>query len=293
MTLLEFANPQVRFTVNNTPYLTECGIAVLSRPLVDLRSVHGFLSGFVERKDHNSHTPIFNPGEYIKDTDPVDVTGSGGDLAKFAGQLCYLSFGEARSKRKDKQKYFDNIKKQRHGSVMEHAHFALLFFGIDRGVTHEIVRHRTGVGFSQVSQRYVNGSILRFVMRPEYQSNDMLRETFFASIDVASVEYDKRAELLRSVIITEGMSKTEARKAVNQAARATLPNETEAPIVVSGNVRAWRHFIEQRASIHADLPIRLLAFKVCKLFKLMEPELFSDYVIDETTHSVTTEHVKV
>jgi thymidylate synthase (FAD) len=94
----------------------------------------------------------------------------------------------------------------------------------------------------------------------------------------------------------QGGSPTDARKQVNQAARAGLPNETEAPIVVTANVRGWRHFCEQRANPHADAQIRELAVKVLFCLKVVAPLLFSDCQIEKTSDGTlvaTTEYRKI
>ena len=96
--------------------------------------------------------------------------------------------------------------------------------------------------------------------------------------------------------ILSAEAKTDLRKKVNQAARALLPNETETIMVVTGNVRAWRHFIEMRASNHSEVEIRALAVRVFLCLRLAEPLLFGDYQLEELpdgTFSVSTAMAKV
>src|SRR5918995_1709135 len=124
--------------------------------------------------------------------------------------------------------------------------------GISRSVTHELVRHRAGVGVSQTSQRYVAGSVLRFVERPEYQEDEELHRLFEERADRAATEYEAMAERLLErqeggASMLSADFRTDARKKVQQTARSLLPNETEAPMVFTGNVRALRHIIEMRA----------------------------------------------
>ncbi len=275
--------PKVYKTMNGTPYLKECSVSLISEPLFNQEGVRSFIE---------SYDGIFDADDYINDL-WEDGTGKhlasigrkvlrrviddGAAVAKFAGQLCYLSFGSGRTKNVDAKKYFDNIKESKHGSVLEHANYTLLVWGIDRSCTHEIVRHRAGFGFSQVSQRYVSGKTLRFVERPEYQDHQELHFEFEKSIERAAVEYNRRCEALTG--IGSGLSPTEARKAKNQAARAVLPNETEAPIVITANVRAWRHFIDVRGNKHADLPIRGVALAVLQKLREVTPILFDDYEV--------------
>ena len=185
-------------------------------------------------------------------------------------------------------------------SVLEHASFSFLLYGISRSVTHELVRHRAGVGISQVSQRYVSGAVLRFVERPEYQDDKELHRLFEERADRAAAEYGKMADRLlerqeRGDSMLSADYKTDARKKVQQTARSLLPNETEAPMVFTGNVRALRHIVEMRADAHAESEIRNLAVRIFLCLITADPILFGDYRIGELpdgTFTVTTEYRK-
>ncbi len=178
---------------------------------------------------------------------------------------------------------------------------SLLLYGISRSVTHEMVRHRAGFGFSQLSQRYVSGRMLRFVERPEYQDDEDLHSQFLQRIERAASEYASLTNRLlemqqAGVSILSAEARTDLRKKVQQTARSVLPNETEAPIVVTGNARAWRHVIEMRASPHAETEIRELALRIFLCLRLTDPVLFGDYTIEQLadgTYTVKTEYEKV
>jgi thymidylate synthase (FAD) len=71
------------------------------------------------------------------------------------------------------------------------------------------------------------------------------------------------------------------RKQARQAARAILPNATETRIVVTGNYRAWRHFIGMRATEHADVEIRALAIEVLRQLQAAVPNVFRDFDIQQ------------
>lgn len=282
-------SPEVKYTYKGTPYFRSPGVAVISAPEINFAAVDKFIRSF-----HG----VFSDEDaeaYILDIlDPRQAPGE--SLAKFAGQLCYLSFGPHRSTAENAADYFTNIKTQAHGSIFEHVNVSILFWGIDRAVTHEIVRHRAGFGFSQVSQRYVSGRMLRFVEDYSYQADIVLHNAFEASIDRAAEMYTTRAERLVEIAQKSQPSvpATQLRKLVNQAARRCLPNETEAPILVTGNVRAWRNFIEQRANAHADVGIRRPAYLVAQHLKSLYPLLFSDYDIrDSKEWTVSTPYRKV
>ena len=94
------------------------------------------------------------------------------DLNEVAGRTCYMSFGKGR---KSNEEYLENILSSKHGSVLEHAVWNLLITGVSRALTHELVRHRAGFGYSQLSQRYVDESEARYVVPPLYQENEALR----------------------------------------------------------------------------------------------------------------------
>src|SRR3989449_10932812 len=85
-------------------------------------------------------------------------------LAEYAGRLCYMS--QHNPAQRTTAEYLENIKKQGHGSVLEHSVYVLLIEGSSRSCSHELVRHRAGFGYSQISQRYVDESQAAFVMPP-------------------------------------------------------------------------------------------------------------------------------
>src|SRR5512134_1123720 len=99
--------------------------------------------------------------------------GSDGErLAEFAGRICYMSQGNPAGR--TTAEYLTNILKQGHGSVFEHAVYVVLIEGISRSCSHELVRHRAGFGYSQLSQRYVDESHAAFVMPPAIQGDTVL-----------------------------------------------------------------------------------------------------------------------
>src|SRR2546427_13240787 len=85
-------------------------------------------------------------------------------LAEYAGRLCYMS--QPNPAQRTTVEYLENIKKQGHGSVLEDSVYVLLIEGVSRSCSHQLVRHRAGVGYSQISQRYVDESHAAFVMPP-------------------------------------------------------------------------------------------------------------------------------
>ena len=285
--------PSIHSPVHYSPggalYLLKPGVALIARPNFNMQGLAGFLEGF---------DPSLHFTEYLDD--PTKLP-DGAQLCKVAGQVCYMSFGRKRTFNEHAERYFDNLKSSGHGSVLEHASYSLLLYGISRSVTHEMVRHRAGFSFSQLSQRYVSGRMLRFVERPEYQQDEDLHAQFLQRIERAASEYaaltNRLLEMQQAgVSILSAEVRTDLRKKVQQSARSVLPNETEAPIVTTGNARAWRHFIEMRASAHAETEIRELAVRVFLCLRLVDPVLFSDYTVEQLPdgiYTVKTEFEKV
>lgn len=286
---LPVINPEVHFTESGLAYLQEPGVAVIAVPHVDLRGLQGFFDGFPEELGFS---------DYLSDPTPLLPSET---LCKFAGQLCYMSFGPNRTVNELANKYFENVKQSSHGSIMEHANISMLWWGISRSLTHELVRHRAGYGFSQVSQRYVGGKTLRFVERPEYAEDEFLHQLFEKRIERTQAEYEGMTDYLfekqqQGETLLSAERKTDLRKKVRQAARSLLPNETEAPIVVTANIRAWRHFLNTRASEHAEVEIRRTAFEAYRCLYKLAPILFGDFEVEhlaDGTHGLKTPYPKV
>jgi thymidylate synthase (FAD) len=174
--------------------------------------------------------------------------------------------------------YLENIKKQGHGSVLEHANYSLLLEGVSRSLTHELVRHRAGFAYSQLSQRYVDESQANFVVPPAIVGDEVLENEWRAQIDQAQQSYVRLVEHLmeRYGWITD---KVHRRKMAREAARGVLPNSTETKIVVTANARAWRTMLELRSSEGAELEIRRSAIVMLKLLQRETPAFFSDFEI--------------
>lgn len=273
---LPVINSEVYETKLGISYLREPGTAVISVPHTDLRGLEGFFQGFPSE---------LNFPDYLNDPTSLPDAET---LCKFAGQLCYLSFGVNRTDNKNAKQYFKNIFESGHGSVLEHANISILMWGVSRSLTHELVRHRAGFGFSQVSQRYVGGKTLRFVERPEYAEDPFLHKLFEDRIERTQREYESITDYLlgkqkEGSEILSAERKTDLRKKVRQSARSLLPNETEAPVVVTGNVRAWRHFLNMRGSEHAEVEIRKAALNSYRCLVQVAPILFSDFEVENLT----------
>jgi thymidylate synthase (FAD) len=214
-------------------------------------------------------------------------------LTEVAGRVCYMSF--ARPRPGGNKAYIDHILEVGHGSVLEHAVWNFLFTGVSRSLTHELIRHRAGFGYSQLSQRYVDESVAEYVEPAEIAKDPELHEIWLDALAHSHHAYMSLAEKLQQKIQGEP-DKVTRRKLARQAARSVLPNATETKIFVTANARALRHFIELRGSRFAEVEIRKLAIKVLEIMQSEAPHIFADYQLvplPDGTFEAVTPHRKV
>ncbi|MCC6927697.1 MAG: FAD-dependent thymidylate synthase [Gemmatimonadaceae bacterium] len=197
-------------------------------------------------------------------------------LAEFAGRLCYMS--QRNPAGRSTREYLENILKQGHGSVLEHATYSLLLEGISRSLTHELVRHRAGFAYSQLSQRYVDESEAAFVVPPAIVGDEALEKTWRDQVESAQKTYVALVDDLmqRYSWVSD---KVHRRKMAREAARGVLPNSTETKIVVTGNVRAWRTMLELRCGEGAEQEIRRLGLMVLRTMQQEAPAFFGDFEV--------------
>jgi thymidylate synthase (FAD) len=245
-------------TETPTGTLTPSSVEIFREPRVTLIARPEFLEP--------QHLPVQWRGE-----------ASGGErLAEYAGRLCYMS--QHNPINRTTADYLENIKKQGHGSVLEHAVYVLLIEGISRSCSHELVRHRAGFGYSQLSQRYVDESHAAFVMPPAIAGDARLEDEWQQQVAEAQAAYVRAVEGLMRRYEWIG-DKVHRRKMAREAARSVLPNATEVKIVVSGNARAWRTMLELRCGEGAELEIRRMAIAVLRVLQKEAGALFSDFEV--------------
>jgi len=205
----------------------------------------------------------------------TDTEVGGEQLVEAGGRICYMSFGKGR---KTNREYIGNLVGMKHGSVLEHATWDFIITGVSRSFSHELVRHRAGWGYSQLSQRYVDESTANFVEPEIIARDERMHALWLNAMRTAHQAYLDLVEgLMEAMPNVE--NKTERRKRVREAARSVLPNATETMIFCSANARALRHFIELRGAEGAEAEIRRVALKLLRLMQQEAPTLFGDYEI--------------
>jgi len=241
--------------------------------------------------DEGALTAFLEDHDVRKWTTDTDVAGE--KLIEVAGRLCYMSFAKPRPG--GNKAYLGHILEVGHGSVLEHSVFNVIIAGVSRSFTHELVRHRAGFGYSQLSQRFVDESECRFVEPDAIADDPELHRVWVETVQTCQTAYKALADALAKKFVAIE-DKTLRRKMAREAARSVLPNATETKIFVTANGRALRHFIEMRSDPAADAEIRKVAVALLRLLQSDSPNLFGDYTISELPgggFTASTTHRKV
>lgn len=186
---------------------------------------------------------------------------------ELCGRVCYKS--EDQITNDSAEKFARNIIKRGHESVLEHASFSVRFI-VDRGVSHEIVRHRLA-SYSQESTRYCNYS------QDKFDSEiTVIEPVFWAS---CSAQYYRWHD---------AMSKAEEAyfgelegEASPQQARSVLPNSLKTEVVMTTNLREWRHFLRLRTSPAAHPQMREVTVPLLKELQKIIPVVFDDIEVEQ------------
>lgn len=182
------------------------------------------------------------------------------DLEKI-GRICYKS--ENRITDDSSEKFIKSIIKNGHESIIEHKIITVKFV-CDRGISHEIVRHRLA-SYTQESTRYCNysddkfGNELTFIQPCFYLTRK-------DSIDL--INHMERTEEIYNHFIKYGSTP--------QRARAILPNSIKTELIMTANLREWRHFLKVRTHHTAHPQMRELTIPLLKEFKKLLPIIFDD-----------------
>lgn len=199
------------------------------------------------------------------------------ELIEFSGRICYMSFG-AKQSPKDNSDYIRNLILSGHESVLEHASWSLLLTNVSRAFTHQLVRHRVGIAFSQLSQQYHDEAEAQFVSPSELESSPEALEIWKAHTEASVVAYKRIKDLVRARSnVKQDMNGKERNRLIRSAARSVLPNSTETKIVMTANARTLRHFLRVRGDIAGDYEMRLVAAEILQTLKTEAPAAFFDF----------------
>ena len=183
-----------------------------------------------------------------------------------AGRVCYKS--EDKITQDSAEKFLTNIIKRGHESVLEHEKITIRVI-CDRGVTHELVRHRIA-SYSQESTRYCNYSNEKFG-----SELTLIKPCFWAEDDPRYIIWSEQMQQIEHTYF----KLTEA-GASPQEARSILPSSLKTEIVVTMNIREWRHFFKLRTATTAHPQMREIANMVLAEFRKKIPVLFDDIIFE-------------
>jgi thymidylate synthase (FAD) len=209
----------------------------------------------------------------------TDVDG-GQALAEFAGRACYQAWDKANPATATNESYLRHILEVGHLAVLEHGTVSVYLTGVSRSLAHELTRHRH-FSCSQLSQRYVpavSAQDATFVEPAVIAEDPELHEKFLAATGAALAAHRELLAGMETKLADRPDARLRRRQAF-QAANSVLPTATETRLVVTGNYRAWRHFVAMRASEHADVEIRRLALACLRELQRVAPHVFQDFRI--------------
>lgn len=201
------------------------------------------------------------------------------ELVEAAGRICYFSFGENQIC-KSNEEYIRRLIESEHESVLEHVNWTFVVTGVSRSLTHQLVRHRVGFSFSQLSQQFHDESDAEFVEPPELRDFPQAQDIWKNAVDSAREAYRRLKNAINKRSSESGKAKI-SDKAVRTIARSVLPNATESKIVITANARALRHFLRIRGTVLCDVEMRRLAACILQTLKVEAPALFFDFSIEE------------
>lgn len=227
-------------------------------------------------------------------------------LVALAAKQCYMAFQpginpNVTKVRKDLVSYLDNILKQRHGSVLEHAVFTFGINGCSRVFTGEMNRHRAGVAISERSMRYIRYDTISFWM-PECFRDDpndpphiKEKKSISRIILNDAFGHDERMMAQFNEVWKEELSPDSTfhlKKVLTSAFRRGIGMGIATGGVWTLNARALRHVMALRTDPSAEEEIAHVMRKVCVRMIQELPELFGDF--KETVDSAfIPEHWKV
>lgn len=211
-------------------------------------------------------------------------------LCEMGGRRCYESYDNKGNKRTED--YLATILGHGHGSVLEHAFYVFHLWRVSRGVSHELVRHRAGTSFSQLSTRYVDHLMspavepLGVMCPPMIWANPKMRDAWLKARQIELEAYHENVEDMMETdwdFLDEGEfgDRVYKRKMARQTARSGLPIGSETRMQFGANLRALIHIITMRGDEHADFEIRELACELCEIMKQEAPAVFGGFEVYE------------
>lgn len=205
-------------------------------------------------------------------------------LCEVAGKSCYLSFSTDLNKnltrvgtRNNADYLLDGIIRKKHGSVLEHATMTFAFLNVSRVFTHELVRHRVGAAYSQVSGRYVRTDDIGYFLPSAIGENAEAAALFQRAFE----QMESWAFSLEKIFELDGMKDFKRKKELTSAFRRIIGNGQANHVIATFNHRTLRHLIELRTSPEAEEEIRHVFAEVFRLASTRNPALYADAIVTD------------
>jgi thymidylate synthase (FAD) len=190
-----------------------------------------------------------------------------------------MSFGVRQSPRTSRE-YIRNLVAQGHESVFEHAAWTFLLSGVSRSFTHQLVRHRIGFSYSQLSQQYHDEREAETVVPSIIRGDPELLKLWDDVTKESTEAYERLVEGLQErAELQHSYDRRERLRFIRSAARGILPGNTETKVVVTANARALRHFLALRGAIIGDEEMRRVSVALLRILQVDAPSLFEDFEI--------------
>lgn len=209
----------------------------------------------------------------------TDAPTGAEELIEVLGRICYASFKIGLNPnvvrmREGNKPYLENVIKQRHGALVEHAYDTYILLNISRVVSHQIVRHRVGTNYSQASGHYIRVEGIKSYF-PSYFENHPRRDELF---ELYKTRYEdlERAQLdLARILDVDNLSFTDKKRATT-AMRRLVPDGIATTLGMTCNARTWRWIIELRTERGNDEEIRTVFADVFHQQAARYPHLYAD-----------------
>ena len=229
----------------------------------------------------------------------TDAASEAEELIELAGKTCYMSFSTdlnknlTRTGSRNNHEYIqDGLVKTRHGSCLEHATVTFAMMNVSRIVTHELVRHRQGAAYSQLSGRYVRLDEIVMADLPNCLENDPFAKEVVKS---AAEQTESFMQTLAKHFDLDNCKDFAFKKEVTSAIRRIIGNGQANHIIATFNHRAIRHIISMRSSVHAEEEIRRVTEQMWDIVSVRYPAIYADGKVEVINgiKQITFEYDKV
>ena len=213
--------------------------------------------------------------DFLKSIEEAQVAGisTAEILCSLFAKMCYKSLTLGQNKNvtriRDIKDNLIGCFKTGHGSIFEHISFNFIAADCSRVFTHELIRHRPGMAYSQNSGRYIRVDEIDIVFDPILEP---VKDDIIETIDFIEKKYKEIEDKLN----INNIKDFELKKKLTSALRRIAPNGQSNEIAFTANLRSLRHLILVRTSRHAEWEIRVIFEQVYKIMKEKYPLMFAD-----------------